>query len=183
LWAQSLRAAAFGVSRLRDGPSTPFPATITLAHYTCPIGSYRDNISLPLERAKKLDETLNLLVQIGYLRMEEVLGIPRLAQAPGAVIFAPLATLLLIRTRCSWLLPFPRSCCSRRQLSAQTVPRRFPCREDRRAWRSPQRWRTAQWSAQGAVGNRVYSDLGKGELYGVIPGKDLERWRVRSRRL
>jgi hypothetical protein len=45
---------------------------------------------LPLERAKKLDETLNLLVQIGYLRMEEVPGIPRLAQAPGAVIFAPL---------------------------------------------------------------------------------------------
>src|SRR5688500_2507039 len=49
-------------------------------HHNCPIGSYTHNIALPDERAKELDDTLQFMVGIGYLRMEEVPGIPRLPE-------------------------------------------------------------------------------------------------------
>ena len=64
--------------------------TVPADHYNCPIGSYTHNIPLPAERARELDQTLGLMVQIGYVRMEEVPGIPRLPKTPGAVVYAPL---------------------------------------------------------------------------------------------
>src|SRR5690242_16810942 len=65
--------------------------TVPSDHYNCPIGSHTHNIPLSQERAQELDQTLSLMSSIGYIRMEEVPGIPRLAQTPGAVIYAPLA--------------------------------------------------------------------------------------------
>src|SRR5690349_15001654 len=43
-------------------------------HYNCPIGSYTHNMALPPERAGELQQTLGLMTEIGYLRMEEVPG-------------------------------------------------------------------------------------------------------------
>src|SRR5208283_1236548 len=59
-------------------------------HYNCPIGSYTHNVALPPERASELDGTLSLMVQIGYLRMEEIPDVFRLPEAPGAVVYEPL---------------------------------------------------------------------------------------------
>src|SRR4029450_9595170 len=65
--------------------------TVPSDHYDCAIGSHTHNIPLPPERAKELDETLSFMTGVGYVRMEEVPGIPRLPQTPGVVIYAPLA--------------------------------------------------------------------------------------------
>ena len=64
--------------------------TVPGDHYNCPIGSYTHNIPLPPDRARELDQTLTFMAGIGYLRMEEVPGIPRLPQTPEIVIYAPL---------------------------------------------------------------------------------------------
>src|SRR5215471_21139625 len=64
--------------------------TVPTDHHNCPIGSYTHNIALPAERAGELQQTLGLMVDLGYLRMDEVPGIPRLSTAPGAVVYAPL---------------------------------------------------------------------------------------------
>ena len=61
-------------------------------HYNCPIGSYTHNIPLPPDRAPELDRTLGLMADIGYVKMEEVPGIPRLAETPGVIIYAPLGS-------------------------------------------------------------------------------------------
>jgi uncharacterized protein (DUF169 family) len=39
----------------------------------------------------EMDATLGLMTQLGYLRMEEVAGIPRLPKTPAAIVYAPLA--------------------------------------------------------------------------------------------
>ena len=65
--------------------------TTAADHYNCPIGSYTHNIPLPPEREPELMQTLSLMTDIGYLRMEEVPGIPRVATTPGVVVYAPLA--------------------------------------------------------------------------------------------
>src|ERR1700733_15368993 len=64
--------------------------TVPSDHYNCPIGSHTHNIPLPPERAKELDQTLSLMIGVGYLKMEEVPGIPQLKQTPGVIVFAPL---------------------------------------------------------------------------------------------
>ena len=65
--------------------------TVGADHYNCPIGSYTHNISLPRQRAHELNDTLELMTTIGYLRMEEVPRIPRLPETPEVVLYAPLA--------------------------------------------------------------------------------------------
>ena len=60
-------------------------------HYNCPIGSYTHNIPLPPEREPELMQTLAWMTEIGYIRMDDVPGIPRLPDTPGVVVYAPLA--------------------------------------------------------------------------------------------
>jgi len=57
--------------------------TVQSDHYNCPVGSYTHNIPLPAARQHELTATLGLMSEIGYLRMEEVPGIPRLARLTG----------------------------------------------------------------------------------------------------
>src|SRR5207245_407068 len=53
--------------------------TVAADHHNCPIGSYTHNMPLPPERSGELTQTLGLMTELGYLKMEEVPGIPRLA--------------------------------------------------------------------------------------------------------
>jgi hypothetical protein len=60
--------------------------TVPSDHYNCPIGSYTHNIPLPQEREAELTGTLGLMVDIGYIKMEEVPGVPRLPVTPAATV-------------------------------------------------------------------------------------------------
>jgi uncharacterized protein (DUF169 family) len=64
--------------------------TIPADHHNCPIGSHTHAITLPAPRAPELEQTLGFMTGLGYLRMEEVPGIPVLPRTPGAVVYAPL---------------------------------------------------------------------------------------------
>src|SRR5436190_534328 len=59
-------------------------------HHNCPVGSYTHNIPLPADREQELPQVLSLMSDIGYLRMEEVPDVPRLATTPAAIVYAPL---------------------------------------------------------------------------------------------
>jgi len=64
--------------------------TVPPDHFNCPIGSYTHHIDLPEARQAELSGTLQLMSDIGYVRMEEVPAIPRLATTPGVIVYAPL---------------------------------------------------------------------------------------------
>ena len=53
-------------------------------------GSYTHNIQLPPDRVQETETTLGMMFNLGYVRPEEVPGIPRLPKEPAAVVFAPL---------------------------------------------------------------------------------------------
>src|ERR1700719_2499824 len=65
--------------------------TLPSDHFNCAVGAYTHNIQLPPERVQETEATLGLMFDLGYVRPEEVPGIPRLATEPAAVAFAPLA--------------------------------------------------------------------------------------------
>src|SRR4026209_1697603 len=63
--------------------------TVPSDHYNCPIGSYTHNIPLPREREPELMNTLSLMANAGYLKMEDLPGFPRLAAAPAGTPLPP----------------------------------------------------------------------------------------------
>src|SRR5438270_816601 len=60
-------------------------------HYNCPIGAYTHGVELPPERLQELQGVLGTMFNLGYLRQEEIPGIPRREGAFGVAVYAPLA--------------------------------------------------------------------------------------------
>lgn len=58
-------------------------------HHNCAVGSHTHAIPLPPDRAQELEETVGFMVSSGYLRMEEVPGIPTLKSTPAVVAYGP----------------------------------------------------------------------------------------------
>jgi uncharacterized protein (DUF169 family) len=149
--------------------------TVPSDHYNCPIGSHTHKISLPPERAQELDQTLSLMVSAGYLRMEEVPGIPQLPQTPGVIIFAPLGDtpvdpdVVLFAGRPASVMLLQEAAL-RRGRAAQ-----FPLLGRPTCMALPAAMAQGATVSSGCVGNRVYTDLKESELYVAIPGKDLEK--------
>jgi uncharacterized protein (DUF169 family) len=149
--------------------------TVPADHHNCPIGSYTHNIALPAERAKELEQTLGLMVDLGYLRMEEVPGIPRLPTAPGAVVYAPLGDIpvdpdvVLVAGRPGRVMLLQEAALRAGIASPAPLFGRPTCMA------LPASLAQGVIATTGCVGNRVYTDLGEDELYVVVPGKDVAR--------
>src|SRR5439155_19454431 len=60
-------------------------------HYNCPVGAYTHGVDLPPERAHELPDVLGTMFNLGYLRPEEVPGVPRREGTFGVARDAPLA--------------------------------------------------------------------------------------------
>ncbi len=147
--------------------------TVPSDHYNCPIGSHTHNIPLPPERTQELEQTLSFIVGIGYLKMEEVPGIPRLPRTPGVVVYAPLGdapvdpdvVLVACTPRQAMLV---EEAAMRAGRAAQ-----FPILGRPTCAAIPAALTQGVVASAGCIGNRVYTDLKDEELYVAIPGKDL----------
>jgi uncharacterized protein (DUF169 family) len=150
--------------------------TVPSDHYNCPVGSYTHNIPLPKEREPELMDTLSLMVNVGYLRMEEVPGIPRLATTPAVGIYAPLAqapvepdAVLISGTPARLMLlheAATRAGVGARQASPLLLGRPT-------CMAIPAALSAGVASSLGCVGNRVYTGITDDEFYTVIAGADL----------
>ena len=63
--------------------------TVAKDHQNCPIGGYTHNLLQP-ETMPQLNQTLTLMSEIGYIRMEEIPGVFQLKESPRAVVYSPL---------------------------------------------------------------------------------------------
>ena len=155
--------------------------TVPADHHNCPIGSYTHNIPLPPERADELGQTLGLMTEIGYLRMEEVPGIPRLPRTPGAAIYAPLGEtpvdpdVVLVAGRPGRVMLLQEAALRAGIATPAPLLGRPTCTA------LPVSMAQGVIASTGCVGNRVYTDLGEDELYVMIPGKDVARVAAEAR--
>jgi len=149
--------------------------TVASDHYNCPIGSYTHSIALPPERAPELEQTLSLMGTLGYVKMEEVPGIPRLPEAPGAVVYAPLGEtplepdVVIFAGRPARLMLLGEAAL-RAGVMAKAPPLPRPT-----CMALPAALTHGVVTSSGCIGNRVYTDLGEDELYAVVPGRELAR--------
>ena len=149
--------------------------TVPGDHYNCAIGSYTHNIALPPNRARELEDTLGFMASIGYVRMEEVPGIPRLPKTPAAIVYAPLGgtpvdpdVVLFIGQPARVMLL--QEAAIRAGVSSQLNALARPT-----CIALPAAMTMGMVASTGCVGNRIYTGLDDAELYVAVPGKDLAR--------
>ena len=148
--------------------------TVPADHFNCAVGAYTHNIPLSPEREKETEQTLQLMFGVGYLRPEEVPGIPRLAKTPAATIYAPLGdapfapSVVLFACR-PWAAMLLNEAAMRAGSGGALPPLGRPT-----CMALPAALAKGTVSSLGCIGNRVYTELQEDELYIVVPGADLE---------
>jgi uncharacterized protein (DUF169 family) len=130
-------------------------------------------MSLPEHRAHELSDTLKLMTEVGYLRMEEVPAIPTLPNTPRAVVYAPLAdTPVDPDVVLFWGPPgtvmMLQEAAIRANVAAQlTTLARPTCMV------LPAALKHGTVASSGCIGNRVYTELADADLYVAVPGRDV----------
>jgi uncharacterized protein (DUF169 family) len=153
--------------------------TVPADHFNCAVGSYTHNIPLSPEREKETEQTLGLMFQIGYIKPEEVPGIPRLKKTPAAIVYSPLgaapvdlkstpsAVLFACKPSAAMLL---NEAAIRAGAGGATPALGRPT-----CMGLPLALERGTQMSLGCIGNRTYTGLGEDELYIIVAGKDLER--------
>ena len=148
--------------------------TVPADHFNCAVGAYTHNIQLPPDRALETEATLGLMFNLGYIRPEEVPGIPTLPKEPAAVVFAPLAdapvppSVVLFTCKSSAAMLLNEASIRAGAASSLPLLGRPSCMA------LPAALANGTVTTLGCIGNRVYTDLGADEMYVVVPGAKLE---------
>jgi uncharacterized protein (DUF169 family) len=149
-------------------------ATTPADHYNCPIGSYTHNIPLPEDRAQDLPNVLGMMTDLGYLKMEEVPGIPVLPATPKSIVYAPLGEtpadpdVVLVVAAAGKLMLLEEAAIRTGFASNLPLLARPTCMA------IPAAIANGLVTSAGCIGNRVYTRIGDEELYAAIPGRALK---------
>jgi uncharacterized protein (DUF169 family) len=143
-------------------------------HYNCPIGAHTHGVDAPPEVMKELQGVVTMMVSLGYIRMEEVPGIPKREKPFGVAVYAPLAeaegqpdvVILSGNARQVMLLSEAVQAAG---ASGGGLMGRPTCAA------LPEAMRTGQGvGSLGCIGNRVYTEQPDDEMYFVLPGRLVE---------
>ena len=149
--------------------------TVAADHYNCAVGSHTHNIPLPADRVQELPQTLTFMTGLGYLKMEEVPGIPQLTRTPGAVVYAPLGDTPVDPDVVLFVGRPGRLMLLQEAAVRAGVGARVPFLGRPTCMALPAALAGGAVASTGCIGNRVYTDVGDDELYVAVPGKDLTR--------
>ena len=149
--------------------------TVPADHYNCPIGSYTLNIALPEDRAREIDQTLQLMTGIGYIQMKDIPDVFRFPGSPVVIVYAPLADtpvdpdVVLFAGQPSSVMLLAEAA-QRAGASAQ-----LPMLGRPTCMAIPAALAKGAVASAACVGNRIYTGLGDDEMCAAIPAIDLER--------
>jgi uncharacterized protein (DUF169 family) len=149
--------------------------TVPADHYNCAVGSHTHNIPLPPERAQELPQTLTFMTGLGYLKMEEVPGIPQLPKTPGAVVYAPLGETPVDPDVVLFVGRPGRLMLLQEAALRAGVGSRVPFLARPTCMALPAALAGGAVASTGCIGNRVYTGLSEDELYVAIPGREAVR--------
>jgi uncharacterized protein (DUF169 family) len=148
--------------------------TVSSDHLNCPVGGYTHH-TLPPDRMPELQQTLNLMSDIGYIRMEEIPGVFQLPSPPQVVVYAPLGdtpvppSVVLVSGRPSRIMLLSEAANRAGAQSGLPLLGRPTCMA------IPASLAHGAVISAGCIGNRVYTGIGEDELYVVLRGSDLDR--------
>ena len=147
--------------------------TVPENHFNCAVGAYTHNITLSPERETETGQTLQMMFELGYVKPEEVLQIPRLAKAPAVVVYSPLGNapvtpdvvLFVCKPRAAMLL--------NEAANRAGVAGGAPALGRPTCMALPASLQLGAILSLGCIGNRTYTGLAEDQMYFVLRGKDL----------
>jgi uncharacterized protein (DUF169 family) len=146
--------------------------TVPSDHYNCPVGSYTHNIPLPPERESELMGSLGLMVDIGYIKMEEVPGVPRLPTTPAVAVYAPLSQ-APVEPDAVLVAGTPANLMLLHEAATRAAKNVLPLLGRPTCMAIPAALSGGVASSLGCIGNRVYTGIADDQFYTVISGADL----------
>jgi len=144
-------------------------------HYNCAVGCYTHSIALPTERASELDQTLAFMMQLGYIKSEDLPLIAQLRETPRFVVYAPLGEapvapdVVLLAGKPSAIMLLNEAALRAGVGTHSASLGRPTCMA------LPAALERGVALSTGCVGNRVYTGIGDDELYVALRGVDVER--------
>jgi uncharacterized protein (DUF169 family) len=145
-------------------------------HYTCPVGAHTHGVEVPAAVAEQLNALIGTMVQMQYIRMEEIPSIPRRTAPFRVALYAPLAEapfepdLVLIRGTVKQLMLLAEAAQAAGAAGTTPTMGRPTCAILPQALQSQ-----SAHASFGCIGNRVYTGLGDDEGYDAIPGAVLDK--------
>jgi uncharacterized protein (DUF169 family) len=149
-------------------------STVPSDHYNCPVGSYTHHIPLPESRAQELPSILGTMTSLGYLKMEEVPGIPVLKETPQNILYTPLGDTAVDPDVVLFVLSPGKLMLLEEAALRAGVSSKLPLLARPTCMAIPAAIEHGMVTSAGCIGNRVYTNIGDGELYAAIPGRALE---------
>ena len=143
-------------------------------HYTCPVGAHTHGVELPADVAQDLNGLVQTMVQMQYIKMEEIPAIPRRQRPFHVALYARLAEasfdpdVVLIRGTAKQLMLVAEAAQAAGVASGGATMGRPTCAILPESLQSG--FATASF---GCIGNRVYTGLGDDEGYYAIPGANV----------
>ncbi len=143
-------------------------------HFNCPIGAHTHGVEAPPEVMKELQGVVTTMVTLGYLRMEEVPGIPKREGPFRVAVYAPLADAqgqpdVVILSGSARQVMLVSEAAQAIGSGGGGLMGRPTCAA------LPEAMRTGHGvGSLGCIGNRVYTDLPDDEMYFVLPGRLVE---------
>jgi len=148
--------------------------TVPSDHYNCPVGSYTHKIELPADRARELPDILGTMTSLGYLKMEEVPGIPVLRETPKVIVYAPLSK-TPVDPDVVLLAAVPGKLMLLEEAALQAgLAAKLPLLARPTCMAIPAAIGLGMVTSAGCIGNRVYTSINDDELYSAIPGAALQ---------
>lgn len=148
--------------------------TVPSDHWNCPVGGYTHNTLTP-DRMPELQQTLTLMSDIGYIRMEEIPGVFQMPQSPKVIVYAPLGdtpvppSVVLASGRPGRVMLLAEAASRAGAMSSLPLLGRPTCMA------IPAALASGAVASTGCIGNRTYTGLGDDQIYFTLRGTDLER--------
>jgi uncharacterized protein (DUF169 family) len=143
-------------------------------HQNCPVGAHTHNVPMSPEKAQELQALVGTMVELKYLKMEEVPAIPTRSTPMQIAAYAPLASatfapdVVVFRGNARQIMLLSEAARAAGAFEAGTVMGRPACAAIPQAINS-----SGGVASVGCIGNRVYTGLGDEEMYIAVPGKSI----------
>jgi uncharacterized protein (DUF169 family) len=148
--------------------------TVADDHKACPVGAHTHNVPLSATEAQELMGLVQTMVDLSYLKMEEVPQIPTRKTPLKVAVYAPLAAapippdVVLIRGNARQLMLLAEAAQAAGVAANDATMGRPTCAV------LPQAINSGRAAASfGCIGNRVYTGADDTEAYFAIPGSQL----------
>ena len=144
-------------------------------HQNCPIGAFTHGVTLSPAKAEELQSLVGTMIQLQYLRSDEVAGIPHRDQPMEVAAYAPfdratfVPDVVIFRGNARQIMLLSEAARAAGAFETGTAMGRPACAVLPHAIDAG-----ASVASVGCIGNRVYTGLSDDQLYLAVPGNALE---------